>query len=205
MPLPEDGDSTESSVYDAPSAFNPYDPPIDTESVQPTPISPTPSSDTPGTGDTGEQTESHPQGEQQDQSEVIELPKFDERHADEFVGLLYLGRIDKRFRLFGHSFVVRTLTTEQLAEISQLVKEYDGTAAANAVYQSAVVAASVQAVDGQPLPGSLTFNELDDLQVRFTYVMRNWMPPVREAIYRECTRLELSARQALTALGEASG
>jgi hypothetical protein len=205
MPLPEDGDSTESSVYDAPSAFNPYDPPIDTESVQPTPISPTPSSDTPGTGDTGEQTESRPQGEQQVQEEVIELPKFDERHTDDFIGLLYLGRIDKQFRLFGHTFVIRTLTTEQLAEIAQIVKPYEGTSAENAVYQSAVVAASVQAVDGQPLPGSLTFNELDDLQVRFTYVMRNWMPPVREAIYREGTRLELVTRQALTALGEASG
>jgi len=205
MPLPEDGDSTESSVYDAPSAFNPYDPPIDTESVQPTPISPTPSSDTPGAGDTGEQTESSPQGEQQVQQEVIELPQFDEKHAEDFVGLLYLGRIDKQFRLFGHTFVIRTLTTEQLAEIAQIVKKYADTTAENAVYQSAVVAAGVQSVDGQPLPGALTFNDLDDLQVRFTYVMRNWMPPVREAIYRECTRLELVTRQALAALGEASG
>lgn len=208
MPLPEDGGSTESSVYDAPSAFNPYDPPIESESVQPTPISPTPSSDTPGTGDTGEQTESRPQGEQQDQpeaAEVVDLPRFDDRHAEEFVGLLYLGRIDKKFRLFGHTFVIRTLTTEQLAEIAQIVKGHDGGSAKNAVYQSAVVAASVQSVDGEPLPGSLTFNDLDDLQVRFNYVMRNWMPPVREALYLECTRLELVARQALTALGEASG
>lgn len=206
MPLPEDGDSTESSVYDAPSPFNPYDPPIDTESVQPTPISPTPSSDTPEAGDTGEQTESRPQGEQQvQQDEVIELPQFDDKHAEDFVGLLYLGRIDKKFRLFGHTFVIRTLTTEQLAEIAQITKDSVGLSAENAVYQSAVVAAAVQSVDGEPLPGSLTFNALDDLQVRFTYVMRNWMPPVREAIYRECTRLELVARQALTALGEASG
>lgn len=206
MPLPEDGDSTESSVYDAPSAFNPYDPPTDTESVQPTPISPTPSSDTPEAGDTGEQTESRPQGEQQvQQDEVIELPQFDEKHAEDFVGLLYLGRIDKKFRLFGHTFVIRTLTTEQLAEIAQITKDSVGLSAENAVYQSAVVAAAVQSVDGQPLPGSLTYNALDDLQVRFTYVLRNWMPPVREAIYRECTKLELVARQALTALGEASG
>lgn len=207
MPLPEDGDSTESAVYDAPPTFDPYEPSTDSESVQPTPIGPTPSSTTPGTGDTGEQTESHPQGEQPEQPEEAApgLPEFDARHRDEFVGLLYLGRLNKTFRRFGHTFVVRTLTTEQLAEIAQIVKPYAGTTAENPVYQSAVVAASVQSVDGQELPGAITMNRLDDLRVRFDYVMKNWMPPVREAIYNECMRLEFTSREVLDALGEASG
>lgn len=204
MPVPEGGDSTESATYDAPPTFNPYDPSTDTESVQPTPISPTPSSTTPGDGDTGEQTESSPQGEQQVQPEVP-TPEFDQRHAEDFVGLLYLGRLDKTFRLFGHTFVARTLTTEQMAEIAQIEKPHRGGSAEGAVYQSAVVAASVQTVDGQPLPGAITMSANDDMLVRFNYVMKNWMPPVRERIYDECIRLELVSRQVLTSLGEASG
>lgn len=206
MPLPEDR-LPEESAYNAGPTFNPYDPEDiqPAESVQPTP-SPAPSSDTaPDDGDTREQTESRPTGG----SEKQDLPQFDRRFADDFVGLLYLGRLDKTFRKFGHTFVVRTLTTEQMAEIAQIVKphaEVGGIASAEgAVYQSAVVAASVVTVDGQPLPGALTMNSLDDLRVRTDYVMRNWMPPVREKVYDECIGLELVARQALSALGEASG
>jgi hypothetical protein len=205
MPLPEDGSEVERS-YDAGPTFDPYEPeeaaPVD--SVQPTPISPDLLSDSAPDGGTREQTDSSPE-EGEPKTQEKPLPQYPDEHREDFVGLLYLGRLSGTFRKFGHLFVVRTLTTEQLAEISQITKDYMGGEAYNAVYQSAVVAASVSTVDGQPLPGALTVNPLDDLQVRFTYVMRNWMPPVREKIYEECMALELTARKALTALGEASG
>ena len=208
MPLPEDGRPAEDAIYDAPSTFNPYDPPEDAESVQPT-SSPTPLSTTPGTdGDTSGADGESPPAPQGQQEEVEEqpLPEFDPKHREDFTGLLYLGRLSETFRLFGHTFVVRTLTTEQIAEIAQITFPYKGTNAENAVYQSAVVAASVVTVDGDPLPGAITYDSTHELTtVKFPYVQKNWMPPVREKIYNRCFRLELTSRRVLDAMGEASG
>ncbi len=209
MPLPEDGGLSESAAYDSSPTFVPYDPPVAPESVQPTPVSPSPSSSTPGDGDTSGADGEPPEGEQQGQREEDPpeaLPEFDKKHREDFTGLLYLGRLDKTFRLFGHTFVVRTLTTEQLAEVGLIHRPYIGSNAENAVYQSAVVAASVQTVDGESLPSSITLDASDDLvSVRFPYVMKNWMPAVREAVYAECIHLEILSRQVLSKMGKASG
>lgn len=204
MPLPTDGDSSESSVYDGPSSFDPYDP----ESVQPTSPGPAQSSSAPGFGDTSgadgeQQSSTAPQGQPDPEPA---LPEFDPKHREAFEGLLYLGRLQDTFSLWGHTFVVRTLTTEQLAEIGLLVKPYQGSAVENAVYQSAVVAASVVTVDGKALPSAITIDDSDTLgAVRFPYVMRNWMPPVREAVYNKCLALEYLVREVLTSMGKASG
>lgn len=209
MPFEEDGGrKSESAVYDTPPTFDPYDPPEDPESVQPTPISPAPSSNPGNVGGTsGEDGEPEPQAPPQDSGEEQgPLPEFDPKHREEFEGLLYLGRLTETFRMFGHTFVVKTLTTEELAEIGLIVRPYAGTNAENAVYQSAVVAAAVVTVDGQPLPQAITVDDSDELAtVKFPYVKKNWMPPVREAIYNRCFRLELTTRRVLSAMGEASG
>lgn len=209
MPFdPDGGQNDEAAAYDNPPAFDPYHPSGDSpESVQPTSSSPAQSSTAPGFGDTsgadGEPPEKAPQGTE-DQDE--ELPEFDPRYIEEFEGLLYLGRLQDTFRLWGHTFVVRTLTTEELAEVGLIVQKYRGTTAENAVYQAAIAAASVVTVDGQPLPRSITVDNSDELAaVRFPYVMKNWMPPVKEAIYNKSFALELRARQVLAAMGEPSG
>lgn len=207
MPFDEDGDSKpESSVYDNPPAFNPYDPPSDPEVVQPPSPGPAQSSEpAPDFGDTsGADDESQPAP--QDQTEEEPLPEFDPKYREDFEGLLYLGRLEETFRLWGHTFVVRTLTTEQLAEIGLIVRPHTGSNAENAVYQAAVVAAAVMSVDGQPLPQSIRIDDSDELAtVKFPYVLKNWMPSVREEIYNRCMRLELTTRRVLSAMGEASG
>lgn len=215
MPFDKDGGKKdEATVYNTQPTFDPYDPPEDPESVQPTRPSPAPSSTSstaPGTvGDTsgadGESPTEGPQGRKAEDPEEDPLPEFDPKHREPFTGLLYLGRLEKRFHLFGHAFVVRTLTTEQLAEIGMIVKPYKGTSVENAVYQSAVVAASVVTVDDQPLPGAITIDNSDELTtVKYPYVLKRWMPAVREAIYNECFRLEMTTRDVLAAMGEASG
>jgi hypothetical protein len=217
MPFPEGGDperKSESSVYDTPSTFAPYDEQHSTtsssspESVQPT-SSPAPSSTTPGNvGDTsgadGEPGVTPPQDAEEKAEEP--LPEFDKRHAEAFEGVLYLGRLTETVSLFGHKFVIRTLTTEEMAEISLIVKPYEGLPSANAVYQAAVVAAAVVNVDGQPLPGAITVDRTGELTgIKYPYVAKQWMPPVKEAIYNKVFALELKARRALVALGEASG
>lgn len=212
MPFEEDGDSekSESAVYDTPSTFNPYDPPIEPESVHPTSPGPVQSSDAPAAGDTsGEDGESQAQtsaASSEDGRDDKPLPEYDHRYREPFEGLLYLGRLEETFRKWGHTFVIRTLTTEELTKIGLAVKPYEETRTANAAYQAAVVAASVVTVDGQPLPTGITVDDADDLlAVRLPYVMKKWMPPVREMVYNRCFALELVARRALDAMGEASG
>lgn len=211
MPLTEDGGHKESAVYDTVPPFDPYNPdppPADPESVQPTSLGPAPSSETaPGFGDTSG-ADGEPQEEPQDQPEKKQdpLPEFDPKHRQPFEGLLYLGRLQERFTLWGHAFVIHTLTTEQIAEIGQIVRPHEGSPSRNAVYQAAFVAAALVTVDGQELPRSIMVDNNDELTtVRFPYVMRNYMPPVREALYNRAFALELVARQVLAEMGKASG
>lgn len=213
MPFDEDGDTekSESAVYDKSPTFDPYDPPTTPEAVQPTSPSPAPSSDAPDFGGTSgadseqpsDQSDSAPQEKPE---EAAPLPEFDPRYRDAFTGLLYLGRLQQTFNLWGHTFVVRTLTTEQLAEVGLIVKPYLGTEMQNAVYQTAVVAAAVVSVDGQPLPGSIEIDNSTELTtVKYPYVAKNWLPAVREEIYNKCFELEILTREVLEALGKASG
>lgn len=213
MPFEEDGDSekkSESAVYDTPSNFNPYDPPIEPESVHPTSPGPVQSSDAPAVGDTsgedGEPQAPPSAASSEDGRDDEPLPEYDPRYREPFEGLLYLGRLEETFRKWGHTFVIRTLTTEELVKVGMAVKPYEDTRASNAAYQAAVVAASVVTVDRQPLPSGITVDDADDLlAVRFPYVLKRWMPPVREMVYSRCFALELTARKALDAMGEASG
>lgn len=208
MPLPSDGGRPESAVYDAPPTFDPYAPETteehDPASVHPTSSGPSQSSEAPDLGDTsgadGQREEPAPDDPQDP------LPEFDPKHRDAFTGLLYLGRTTKTVHIFGHTFVLKTLTTEQLAEIALIVKPYQGTQAENAVYQAAAVAAAVVTVDGKELPTTITVDNADELSaVRFPYVMKNWLPAVRERVFWECFQLETEVRQVLDAMGEARG
>jgi hypothetical protein len=207
MPFPKDGGDgpkPDSAAYDAPPRFSPYDPPADpTETVQPNPPSPTPSSEAPGLGSTSGE-DGHTESEEKPEPEP--LPEFDPRHAEAFTGLLYLGRLQETFSLWGHTFVIRTLTTQQLAEISLIVKPYLGTFSESLVYQTAFVAAAVMTVDGQELPRSIMNSDEGELTTtRYPYVRDKWMPGVREQVYNRVYALELQSREVLAAMGKASG
>lgn len=213
MPFETDGDpekEPESAVYDNPPIFDPYDPPTTPEAVQPSPPSPAPSSDAPDFGGTSgndsEQPSGQPDSAPQEKPEADPLPEFDHKYREPFTGLLYLGRLQETFNLWGHTFVVRTLTTEQLAEIGLIVKPYLGTKVEGAVYETAVVAAAVVSVDGKPIPGSIEIDNSTELTtVKYPYIARNWMPSVREEIYNRCFALEIVSRNVLEAMGKASG
>ena len=200
--MPLDDVPMEQSVYDQPSGIAAYDP----ETVQPTRNSPAPSSDTaPGDagGTSGKDGEQAPEDEEQPEEP---LPKFDPRYVEEFRGLIYVGALTDTFTWLGHRFVIRTLTTGELAEVALAVKVYDGSDAVMKVYQAAVVAACVTSVDGQPMPIPLT-NGADDTSFinKFNYVMRCWFPPVLDVVYERYYGLEIKVRQVIAAMGNPTG
>lgn len=139
---------------------------------------------------------------------VPETPpvEFDQRWRQDFTGLLFLGALTKTFDWLGHKFRIRTLTQGELLEVALVTSEYAGTLGAAKAYATAVVAASITHVDGQPLPAPLT-NQKGDTHFsnRFTYVSTHYFPPTIDRVYGEYIRLEEKVRQVIDAMGEASG
>lgn len=185
----EEGRDPAESVYDAvqQSPFSPYEPEAEPKSKQ----EPLPLDDGADLGGGGE-------------AKGPEEPaQFDPRHTEAFTGLLFLGRLQKTVRLWGHEFVIRTLSTDDAVEVGMFVKEFQGTRGENAVYQSAVLAAAVVTVDGQEIPAQALGPADSHIPVRAQWIMRKWMPPVRERIWEEVFTLESQVREVLDAMGKA--
>lgn len=184
MPLtPEDSES---------ESFTSYDP----ATVRPS-IDALPEEDLPGRSDAHEGS---------DVKRAEDVPRFDDRHKNDFEGLLYLGALQKKFKWLGHAFVIRTLTTDELLSVGLIVKEYEGTIGATKAYTTAVVALCTTTVDGEHLPFPYKDGpDIDYAENRFRYVARNWFPFTIDAVYDQYLALEQRVREVLAQMGEASG
>lgn len=183
MPLPEDSDQ---------ESYTPYDP----ATVRPPIDAPPAGEDAPAASDAlgGPDVSG------------ADLPEFDERHKEAFQGLLYLGALTKQFRWLGHTFVIRTLLTDELLMVGQIIKEYEGTVSSTRAYTTAMVAMCTTSVDGEHLPYPYKDGpDLDFAIDRFKYVGRNWYPFTIDQVYNEYLALEEKVREVLEAMGEASG
>ena len=170
--------------------------PLDPDSVR-THVSEPPAS----SEDTSAASDSHP-GADESGSDIA----FDERHEEAFNGLLYLGALTKTFKWLGHTFVLRTLMTNENLAIGLMVKEWDGTIMENRAYATACVAACVLSVDGQDLPGP-AFEETDEarLRRRFNLVASQWYPWTVDAVFNAYLELNGKVQEVLDAMGEAYG
>lgn len=198
--MPDQG-SVEESVFDqvSQSSFTPYDP----EAVQPTSASPAPSTQSGDIGDTsGADDTAGASTAAQDQKEPP--PAFDERHREPFTGLIYLGALTDTFTMWGHEFVIRTLTTEDIAEVGLLVKQYEGTLATNAVYQAATLAAALVTIDGKGLPLPVVQGN-SGMEQRYKWVARSLFPPVRARLWNKYFSLEQVVDDTVEAMGKVSG
>lgn len=150
--------------------------------------------------------EPHPGSDGDDEVVAEPLPEFDPEFRKPFEGLLYLGKLQQTFHWMGHTFVIKTLTTDEILEVGLVHAQYVGTMGEAKAYQAAVVAACIVSVDGSPPPLPIT-NEPDDtlLRARFDYVKRSWFPPTVDAIYDRYLVLEKQMFDVLEELGKASG
>lgn len=171
------------------------------------PTGPDPSSEAPD-----QSTEPHPlTGEAplteaaSDDEESEALPEFDRRFTRDMEGLLYLGKLTKRFHWLGHSFTIQTLSVDDVLEVGLLHQEFVNTVSDVKAYQAAVVAACVVEVDGKPMPIPLLADTSDKgLMDRFLYV-RRWFPPTLDAIYEQYLKLEARVSEVIEAMGKAPG
>ena len=81
-----------------------------------------------------------------------------------------MGRLQKKFDVLGHDFVLKTLTVGEELAIGQVVNEYAGTIGQGKAFQTAVIAAAIVTVDGRELVAPLGPNTQAGLQDRFDYI-----------------------------------
>src|SRR5574340_294822 len=85
-----------------------------------------------------------------DALEAVEADKFPERSMEPVEGLLWLGYLSEDLELYGHRFTIRTLTRGDKLIVTLMVKEWEETLGAADAYETATVAASLVAIDGDP-------------------------------------------------------
>lgn len=125
---------------------------------------------------------------------------FSGKIAQDLYGLLYLGRIEEEFELYGHLFRMRTLTVgEELTAHEAVAHLRDSTGLAQSRgYATAMVAASIHAVDGKPLAKPLGPN--DNLIKKKIAAVNEWFWPVIEELYGQYVQLERRQFEALEEL-----
>jgi hypothetical protein len=133
--------------------------------------------------------------------------EFDPRHREKFKGLMYLGALTEEFEWLGHTFVIRTLTTDELLAVALLIKDWTGTVAETKSYATAVVSLALVSIDDEPLPTPVVV-EKDRYGwafQRFNYVKATLLPYTIDAVYDRFLTLDQEAERILEEMGKAFG
>lgn len=137
-----------------------------------------------------------------------ELPEFDPRYREDFIGLAYIGALTRKFDLFGHRIQLRTLKRNELLAIGEITKPYLATLSEAKSYTQAVVSMAIVTVDGRELP-SLPLGDGSQIvswaQSRFDWVGDQWHDTVVDVIYNHYLVLAETVNRVIEAMGKASG
>ena len=118
------------------------------------------------------------------------VEEFDARVKDDIDGLLWLGFLTDEFTLYGHRFVIRTLTRGERLAVTLAIKEYEDSLGAVMALETATVAASVLMRDGAPLYPQLSSDEHPLIRIKSAFEeVSKWYDPLIEALYRKYSAL----------------
>lgn len=130
--------------------------------------------------------------------------EFDARYREPFTGLLYLGYLEHRFELWGHSFLIQTPSMLERLQVGVVHKPYADSMASEIAMMTVVTAAFLREVDGTPLPEPVLTNPRESaLADRFRWVAANLRSPVVNRIWERCLVLDDEVAATMEALGEA--
>lgn len=130
---------------------------------------------------------------------------FPEESREDFTGLMFLGALQDTFEWLGHTFVIRTITTNEAIEVGLIHKRYRGSLAEVKAYQAACVAACVVSVDGKELPMPISTRADDSPVENRLRVVLDWYPTTIDTVYDAYLSLESRAVEVMNAMGEATG
>jgi hypothetical protein len=130
----------------------------------------------------------------------------DPRWRTDFHGLLYLGALRARFTWLGHVFRIRTLRSDEELIVAQLGRDWAETMGGARAHAIAMVALSVESVDGHPMPSPLGEQDAGSIgwaEERFRYAGR-WYSYTIDAIFERYLELEGRVREVMAELGKGS-
>lgn len=116
-----------------------------------------------------------------DPTEVVPV---DDAPSRPLLGLLNLGELQARINVHDHDVVLRTLKMDEELEIGLLVQRFQGTLEEGRALATALVAASIESIDGKPLTATLGPQE-NSLQRKFDYVRTRMYWPIIRILYEE--------------------
>lgn len=104
--------------------------------------------------------------------------------SQEVLGLLNLGELKAKVNVRDYEVVLRTLRMDEELEVSLLIQRYKGTMDEGRALATALVAASVETVDGRPLIATLGPDD-SKVERKFDYVRTRMYWPVIRILYEE--------------------
>lgn len=127
---------------------------------------------------------------------------FDDRHREDFIGLLYVGQLEKEVRVAGHRFLLRTPGQRDRLEMGPVHKPWLNTLTAERAWMAVTVAAYVQRIDSEDAPEPLNKN-VSLLRARLEWIQATIESEhVIERIYNECLLLDARVRELIDELDE---
>lgn len=123
----------------------------------------------------------------------------------DFETILEVGRLEETFEWGGHEFTIKTLPIGEILEIGLMTKQYQGTVSDMRAYTTAVVAAALIEVNGEPVAVPLDNQPYGEIRSRFQHIRKNWYPPIIDVIYDRYMALEGRARAVVEQLLAQSG
>lgn len=130
---------------------------------------------------------------------AIESDKFPPNVSQDVEGLLWLGYLTDTFDLYGHRFVIKTLTRGERLIVSQLVKEFENTLGLADAYETAQIAASLVMIDGMPL-ADIEPGEDPSRRIRENFErVKKWYDPVLAQLSERIVALNMRQAQAFIA------
>lgn len=117
-------------------------------------------------------------------------------------GVLYNGHLTRNVTIGTHRVVLRTLRIGEELEAALVADRYKDTVEAGRALATALVAASIQSVDGQPLIREALSAQDLGIEAKFNFVLNNWYWPSIQKLYAEYGELVSKLRDTFEAVGK---
>lgn len=132
---------------------------------------------------------------------------FDEKHREDFTGLLYLGKLEEECTVAGHRFLLATPSQDDRLEMGPLHKPWVNTITGEMAWRTIFVAAYLRKIDSEDAPQPLSPANTG-LRTRFDWVQRSIASDVViEKLFEHCLLVDARVRELieeLDGLGESS-
>jgi hypothetical protein len=123
-----------------------------------------------------------------------------QKSREDFVGLLYIGRLEETCHVAGHTFLLRTPSQLDRLEMGPLHKPYLNTVSTESAWRVITVAAYLRKIDSQFAPEPLS-PSVTPMRTRLDWLQTNiHSEHVIERLFDECLLLDARVREIIEEL-----